>query len=264
MRRTRRASLSHAPGRWRPRSAALCAARPSSAAAGTSTAASTGGSCRRLWTGSCPRCGRAAWGRAGKPVRTRWDWGRLARGPHSGSHLASSGHPASPAGGGRPQGRPLGAGGAIRARARAALLVPVLRLRGAHTPQPREPDGAARGAAGAPGQVRSGRGPPRACPPAHVGGGSDPGDGWPPLEVASPRLGGKRARAAGSQRCGGLAGKASRAASSKSPPVTHLLRFSHCYLRMETGHLEDVTISLPALPDVSWHYLPSAWLISEQ
>ena len=62
----------------------------------------------------------------------------------------------SATGGGRPQGRPRRPGGALRARARAAVLVPVLRPRGAETPEPRNPDRAARGAAGASGQVSAG------------------------------------------------------------------------------------------------------------
>uniref|UniRef100_A0A8I3MN21 Centrosomal AT-AC splicing factor n=1 Tax=Canis lupus familiaris TaxID=9615 RepID=A0A8I3MN21_CANLF len=93
----------------------------------------------------------------GRGLRTAWGGGcgrcrEGARGETWGLHWGPSG-PLSAAGGGRPQGHPRRSGGALRAGARAALLVPVLRLRGAETPEPRKPDRAARGAAGASGQM---------------------------------------------------------------------------------------------------------------
>lgn len=52
------------------------------------------------------------------------------------------------AGGGRPQGHPRRPGGALCPRARSLLLVPVLWLRSAKTPEPWKPDSATRGSAG--------------------------------------------------------------------------------------------------------------------
>lgn len=82
---------------------------------------------------------------------------------------AHLGRTLSATGGGRPQGHPRGAGGAVRARARARLLVPVLWLRGAEAPEPRDPHRAARRAARTPGQVRLGWALPPARRHPHVG-----------------------------------------------------------------------------------------------
>lgn len=65
-----------------------------------------------------------------------------------------------PAGGGRPPGRPRRPGGALCPRARSVLLVPVLWLRSAKTPEPWQPDSATRGSAGTSGQVTTGKHPP--------------------------------------------------------------------------------------------------------
>lgn len=52
---------------WRPRSDAVCADRPSSVVAVTSTVASTSGTWRWLWIGFCPRCGLEVGGDRRRP-----------------------------------------------------------------------------------------------------------------------------------------------------------------------------------------------------
>lgn len=82
-------------------------------------------------------------------------WSRSRLQPQAPAAVEGGSGAASTAGGGRPPGRPRRPGGALCPRARSVLLVPVLWLRSAKTPEPWQPDSATRGSAGTSGQPRA-------------------------------------------------------------------------------------------------------------